>query len=171
MISTPEVIAALNECLKYEHTLVACQNGYRRYFKRWGLHALSKDMKCFRKESEKRRNDLMRRIFVLEGMPTADHYEFELTELDKPIDINGQIDYFLTMLGEARDTYEAAREAAKEVKDSVSHKLAGRNKEGIEYQLAKFESKQKRVALVGPELYLAQHMHSEISKKDLKRKK
>ncbi len=159
MKSSPEVITALNNALKYEHTIIACQLGYQKYYKRWGFHELWLDFKHFREESECRRNQLVQRIFRLEGMPTAEHYEFELETLDVAADVEKEIDYFLNMFMEARQVYENGRETCKESGDSVSHKLMGRNKEGIEYQLVKFESKQKRVSLIGPELYLAEHMH------------
>jgi bacterioferritin (cytochrome b1) len=161
MKAGPKVIAALDECLKYERTLAGCCGAYHQYFQRWRIHRLEKwfdwnrDAACHRAES------LADRISVLDAIPGQDHYDFEVEEIEDANDISKVWDYFETMLTEARDEYEKAAGAAKDAGDSVSAHVCGHNQVAIEEMLGRIEAKQFKVKIVGAVEYLAHHMHNE----------
>lgn len=159
MKGNPEVIAALDEVLKWERTVAACLGAYHGYFRRWRIHRLEEWFHCQSHLACKRAEALCQRIEQLDAIPGQDQYRFDLVALDKAEDIAEVWKYFEESLAGTRDQYEDAKEACKGAKDSVSARLCGHNKEEVEDSLCRVEAKQKKVTLVGPALYLAEHMH------------
>lgn len=159
MKSDPEIIDALNACLKYEHTIAACQHGYERYFLRYGLHGLVCDFEWWAEETKARKIALIDRIHALDEMPAHEMYPFDVERLGTAADISKVWDYFLTMLNEADTTYVSGIGECAERGDTVTCGILGMNRTGIQCQLAKFESKAQRTKWIGAELYLSEHMH------------
>lgn len=155
------VIEALNACLKYERTLEDCHQHYAIYFKRQRFFRLFTDFRDFAREARHRKKHLMMRIAKLDSIESSDRYPYDVVTLDKPGEIDDVMKHFDTMLSEARQTYEKARETCSSAGDSVSSKLLGRHKCEIEHDLARFEAKRDRIKLIGAEAYLAHHMHME----------
>lgn len=155
------VIDALNAALKYERTIAACLRGYHEYFERWRFHRLKCWFKQQAKEACKRIDCLEDRINRLDTIPSNDAYEFDVEPVEVSSDIVKVWDYFLTMCGEARDEYEKSRGICKDADDSVSAKVCGKGKAGVEDLLWRVEAKANKIKLIGPDLYLAHHMHEE----------
>ena len=128
MKSTPEVTAALNACLQYERTLKGCAAAYYAYWKRWEFWRLKR---WFRKEAAfalRRIERLVDRLERLDTIPGNDIYPFDVEVVDTAADIIEVFDYFVRMLGEARDAYDFAHAACDEAGDRVSCKILGNNK-------------------------------------------
>jgi bacterioferritin (cytochrome b1) len=161
----PAVIDALNECLKWERTLIGCFDGYYHYFRRWRIHRIADWMKAKRKHAFKRACKLETRINDLDAIPSGDGYGFDLEPVTAAGDLVGVFEYFAGgegqpgTLPEARDAYEAVKAASKPSGDSVSRHLATRLKARVEADLAHVEAKLNKIKLIGPEAYLAHHMH------------
>jgi bacterioferritin (cytochrome b1) len=156
------VLDALNECLKYERTLEDCAEQYRQYFRRWHFDRFECLFKRLAHAARQLKKDTMKRINKLDSIPANDRFDVEVDPIENAKeDTDKFIAYFDKLLEEARTCYEDGRKAAKDKGDSVSHKLMGRHKEEVEKMLARFEAKARRLALIGPQLYLAHHMHPE----------
>jgi bacterioferritin (cytochrome b1) len=155
------VVDALDQCLKYERTIQDCHEHYASYFARWRFHRLHDDFREFARDAGKRKRALMLRIHRLDTVPGNDRFDFDGETLSTAQDIDKVMEYFDTMYEDAREAYEQARKTCKDAEDSVSHKLCGKNKEGIEHDLARIEAKTKRIALVGAPIYLGHHFHEE----------
>jgi bacterioferritin (cytochrome b1) len=161
MKTTSDVAEGLLECLKYERTLEDCYGLYSSYFGRWRICRL-RDWFCSRGEKARaRKKELIERICQLDTTPDNKRYDVELDDVDEAGDIKKVVGYFLKTLSEAREAYEQARKAAKDNDDTVSARLLGRGKTGIEDDLWRVEAKERRIQLVGAELYIAHHMHTE----------
>lgn len=159
MTADEGIIEAINACLKYEHTICACQFGYERYFLRWGFHGLMVDFERWCTDTKGRIVTLVDRSLQLGEIPAHEMWPFDVEPVDKASDINKVWTYFTNMLVETNDTYDNGLVVTGARGDSVTGGILGANRAGIQCQLAKFESKAKRVELIGPELYLAEHMH------------
>jgi len=159
MTGNPEVIAALDECLKWERTVAACLWAYRGYFGRWRFHRLEHWFHCQARAACKRVEALCARIEQLDAIPGQAEYSFELVELGTADDIAKVWEYFEESLAGTRGQYEDARAACKAAQDGVSAKVCGRNQEEVEDSLCRVEAKAKKVELVGAAAYLAEHMH------------
>jgi hypothetical protein len=154
-----ELIAALDEALKYERTLADCFAGYHAYFGALRIHRLERWMAWNACESRKRCDALQLLICRLGAMPSADRYEFDLVELADADRIGDVFDYFETTLSEARAAYAAAGDAARAEGCAEAGHLCGEHQRAVEDTLRRIGAKAGKVKLIGPEAYLAHHMH------------
>jgi bacterioferritin (cytochrome b1) len=158
----PDVIKALNLALKWELTLAGCYCGYHEYFERWKIRRLAKWFGHKAKRAGKRADKLMDRINALDSVPKQAAFVFDVEPLDEAKDLIEVFAYFAGDKGTlpaAAAAYEAAHAAATEAEDGVSASLAHRLKCGVEHDLAHAEAKLNKIRLVGPEAYIAHHMH------------
>lgn len=161
MKANPKLITALDEALKYERTLADCLAGYHAYFARWRFHRLEKWFDWNACASRKRCDALQRHICELGSVPSADRYEFELQALGESKNIIDVFDYFNTSLSETASAYASAKGEAKDGEDATGASLCGEHQREVEDVLQRVEAKINKVRLIGPDLYLAHHMHAE----------
>lgn len=161
MKADDKLIDALNECLKYERTLCGCFGGYHAYFARWRFHRLEAWMAWNAAAACKRAEALELHVRWLDATPSTDHYDFELVEVERAGDITGVFDYFRRSLDETAAAYVTASSAAKDDGDATAKHLCGDHQRAVEDVLQRIEAKLNKVELIGPELYLAHHMHAE----------
>ena len=157
----PAVIDALNACLVNERALVDLFGGYYHYFARWRIHRLRDWCEDQKFRAVKRQAALLDRINQLDTIPTPEHEDVVLQTVETAEDIEKVVKQLLSCLKDYRKAYEDARGVAKDDKDSVTAKLLGRNKAGVECGLWRVEAKQRKIQLIGPVEYLGHHMHPE----------
>jgi hypothetical protein len=151
------VVIALDQCLKYERTLEACYRGNSIYFDRLRFERISWWYRLRRDEAQARGIALEYRINFFDEIPGANSFPIEIYQLKIAKDIWKPLQYFERLLGDAHEQYEAALR----VSDPVTVKLLGCNLEQIEADIRRVEAKAARLSLIGPELYLAEHMHKD----------
>ena len=159
MTAPDGVIDALNECRKLEHTLAQCALQYFIYWRRWRFFGIMKDFKKLYKCAKKSKKALMARIREFDVTPGSDAYPFEFTDVNSPEDIVAEMDYFVGMANDLIEAYVRAQIAATSENDSVTSSLLTRLKTKREFTLLQFEAKLKKVALLGAQGYLQEHVH------------
>jgi bacterioferritin (cytochrome b1) len=159
MVGEDSVIDGLQACLKYERTLEDCAEQYHQYFKRWRIFGIMKDFGKLAKRARQSKKALMARLNDLDTIPSQDRYPIEVEPIDKASSITRYMDYFYDMAVEALGAYESAQGECARTGDSVTSGILGELKCKQDALLRQFEAKLKKVALVGPELYITEHMH------------
>jgi bacterioferritin (cytochrome b1) len=157
----PDVVAALDESLKYERTLADCFEQYWLYFARERIHRLRDWMLIEKEAACKRRIALMERIYRLDQVPGNERYEIEVEPLEDADGIKDVVGYFVTAVTEAIAAAKAGRDACKDADDHVSAGVLAHGQEELEDCLWRLEAKQFKIQMVGATEYLAHHMHPE----------
>ena len=144
MKSDDKVIDALNACLVNERALVDLFGGYFHYLARHRIHRL-RDW-CLKQKlcAVERQAKLMDRINQLDAIPTAEHEEIVIAPLDKAEDISTITEYVRSCLKDYRKAYEDARGVARDDEDSVTAKLLGCNKAGVECACGEWKRSSRR---------------------------
>lgn len=152
-------IQALNDCLRRERTLVDVFAAYHEYWERWRFHRLCRWARQLRNLARDRVDALEDRINRLDAEPTFDRDGWDFQPVEEADDIARVWGKIQGLLEAARECYEGGRSACKDGGDAVSAKVCSRGQEGIEDALWRVEAKINKVHLIGPEMYLAHHMH------------
>jgi bacterioferritin (cytochrome b1) len=153
------VVDALNECLRRERALADVFEAYHEYWERWRFHRLCRWSKQLRSYARDRIDAIEDRIERLDSEPTFDRTPWEFVPVEDAEDISKVWGMVLGLLEDAAECYEEGRKACKDADDTTSAKVCTSGRKGVEDAVWRVEAKINKVHLIGPERYLAHHMH------------
>lgn len=148
------VVAALNSVLTTELTSINQYFLHARMFRNWGLHEL--DEKAYEKSIKdmKQADDLIQRIFILEGLPNLQHLERLRIGEDCEEIFSCDLEFQMEQLKQLRECVALCEEKA----DYVSRDLLEDILEYEENHVDWIETQQYLIANAGIKNYLQERI-------------
>lgn len=150
MKSSPEILAALNRCLKDQLTEINQFFLHARIAKHWGLSELNGREYKYSIKAMKQADDLIERILFLDGLPN-------LQDLDK-LYIGETVEEILScdmkLLHPVRDQLVATVKLLEDTNDFNSRELVEKLLEETEEQIDWIETQQWLISNSGVENYI-----------------
>lgn len=154
MQGDPQILQALNDCLKDQLTAINQLFLHARMAKDWGLEEFNEYEYKRSIKTMKMADDLIERVLFLEGLPNLQDLGKLLIGEDVPEMLSGD----LTMLAEIRTRLQDSIHLAEAERDYITRDLVSEILEETEEQIDWIETQQWLIANTGLENYLQSQM-------------